>query len=266
MNQLRERLKKEFADPEYREVYAESFLNSSLATQLQVIREQRGMTQAQLAEKIGTKQAGISRIENVNYSAWNSATLRKIAFALGCRLKVSLETFGSLIDEAVAFNEKMLQRPSFEEDPVFRSPSAEEGQPEKPVDTPIPSHPEPDTATDVLEKLEAGYATILHSAFAAVGDAFVKAYAASLETWAHELLNQSGRSMLQKENRLRTPGANMDSRAFYSSPWPLKLWKPCPVHKAPSLWEGGQVGVKNIDRRIAGIIVAYSGGPNYGGA
>jgi transcriptional regulator with XRE-family HTH domain len=116
----------EFQDKEYREAYADSFLDSFVATQIQVIREQRGVTQEQLAEAIGTKQSGISRIEDVNYSAWNIATLRKIAFALGCRLKVSLETFGSLVDEAQSFGEENLRRPSFENDPVFKQPIAEE--------------------------------------------------------------------------------------------------------------------------------------------
>jgi transcriptional regulator with XRE-family HTH domain len=120
MNELRERLKKEFQDKEYREAYAEDFLNTFIATQLRVIREQRGNTQTQLAESIGTKQAGISRIENVNYSSWSLATLKKIAFALGTRLKISFETFGSLIDEAEAFSRKSLERPKFEEDPVFQ--------------------------------------------------------------------------------------------------------------------------------------------------
>jgi transcriptional regulator with XRE-family HTH domain len=120
MSELRERLKKEFADQEYREAYAEDFLNTSIATQIKVIREQREMTQGELADKIGTKQAGISRSENVNYAAWKIETLKKIAFALGCRLKVSIETFGSLLDEAETFSREALQRVSFENDLAFK--------------------------------------------------------------------------------------------------------------------------------------------------
>jgi transcriptional regulator with XRE-family HTH domain len=119
MNESQTDLKNEFRDQEYREAYAEDFLNTSIATQLQVIREQRKLTQAQLAEKIGTQQAGVSRIENVNYSSWKIETLKKLAFALGCRLKVSIETFGSLIDEETNFSRETLKRPSFDEDPVF---------------------------------------------------------------------------------------------------------------------------------------------------
>lgn len=118
--EMRERLKREFlADREYREAYAEDFLNTSIAMQIRTIRDQRNLTQSQLAMLIGTKQAGISRVENINYSAWNIGTLKKIATALGVRLKVSFETFGSLIDEAAMFSREELERPSFEDDPVF---------------------------------------------------------------------------------------------------------------------------------------------------
>ena len=115
----REELIESFRDKEYRESYAEDYLNTTIATQMRVIREQRELTQAQLATAVGTKQSAISRIENVNNAARNIGTLEAIAFALGCRLKVSFETFGSLIDESLCFSRESLQRPSFEEDPVL---------------------------------------------------------------------------------------------------------------------------------------------------
>jgi transcriptional regulator with XRE-family HTH domain len=124
MSESLNELKKEFQDKEYREAYADDFLNTSIATQLVVLREQRGLSQEKLAQEIGTHQAGISRIENVNYSAWNIRTLKKIAFALGGRLKVSIETFGSLLDEAENFSRKALERPSFDDDPAFKEQSA----------------------------------------------------------------------------------------------------------------------------------------------
>lgn len=115
----KEELIENFADKEYRESYAEDYLNTTIATQLRVIREQRGLTQAQLADAVGTKQTAISRIENVNNVARNIGTLEAIAFELGCRLKVTFETFGSLIEESLHFSREALQRPSFEEDPVL---------------------------------------------------------------------------------------------------------------------------------------------------
>jgi len=115
----REELIASFRDREYRESYAEDFLNTSIATQLRVLREQRELTQAELAEAVGTKQTAISRIENVNNTARNIGTLLQIAFNFGCRLKVSFETFGTLIDESLQFSRANLQRPDFAADPVF---------------------------------------------------------------------------------------------------------------------------------------------------
>ena len=110
------------ADEEFRCGYAESFLNTFVAAQIKAIREQRGLTQAQLAEKIGSKQAGISRLENVNYSAWKTETLRKLARALNVRLKITFETFGALLDEVEDFNRESLERPAPAEDAGLTQP------------------------------------------------------------------------------------------------------------------------------------------------
>ena len=114
-----ENLKEQFSDEDYRYGYAESFLNSYVAAQIKILREQRELTQAQLAERIGTKQAGISRLENVNYTAWKVDTLTRLARALGVRLRISFEEFGSLPDDIDHFGRASLQKAAFEDDPVF---------------------------------------------------------------------------------------------------------------------------------------------------
>jgi len=121
-----DRLKDELRDREYREAYAEEFLNTSIATQVTVLREQRGLTQEQLGKLVDMQQEGISRIERVGYGRWNIATLRRIAHAFDARLKVSIETYSSLLEEARQFSAKSLERPSFSEDPAFHA-NAEPG-------------------------------------------------------------------------------------------------------------------------------------------
>ena len=64
-------------------------------------------------------QARISVLENVNYSSWSISTLRRLARALGVRLKVSLEEFGTLLPELEHFERKSLQRLPLAKDPVF---------------------------------------------------------------------------------------------------------------------------------------------------
>jgi transcriptional regulator with XRE-family HTH domain len=117
MSDTTDALRHELRDLEYAEGYSESFINSYIATQIKVLREQRDMKQADLAAEMGTSQAAISRIENVNYSSWSISTLKKIARALKVRLHVSFETYGSLIDEVDRFNRDSLQREPQDKDP-----------------------------------------------------------------------------------------------------------------------------------------------------
>ena len=58
---------------------------------LQIIklREQRGMTQADLAKAIGTRQANVSRLERFDTNL-TLGTLEKVAQALGANLQIDL--------------------------------------------------------------------------------------------------------------------------------------------------------------------------------
>jgi transcriptional regulator with XRE-family HTH domain len=119
MNAMHEALREELKDQEYSEGYAESFLDSYVATQIKVLREQAGLSQEALGKLVGTRQGVISRIENVNYSKWNVATLKKLARAFNVRLRVSFETYGSLISEVEAFSRENLQRAPRDKDPIL---------------------------------------------------------------------------------------------------------------------------------------------------
>src|SRR5260370_36974259 len=111
MSDLRKNLRNEFEDSDYRYAYAESFLNTKIATQIKTLREQRGKKQSELGALIGTKQSGFSRFEDVNHSVWKTDTLWKIARALDVRLNISFETFGSLMDDKEQFSKASLERP-----------------------------------------------------------------------------------------------------------------------------------------------------------
>ena len=52
-------------------------------------RIEKGLTQKELAKRIGTKQSSISRLESGNYNP-SLSFLKKVADALDTRLKVSL--------------------------------------------------------------------------------------------------------------------------------------------------------------------------------
>jgi transcriptional regulator with XRE-family HTH domain len=119
MSELRDRLLSEFGNETYRKEYSEQYVNSLLAAQIGTIREQRGLSQSALAEKIDKQQPAISRIENVNYARWNVRTLREIASALDCWLDIRLQSWGKLVSEADAFSAESLRRERYEDDPVI---------------------------------------------------------------------------------------------------------------------------------------------------
>jgi transcriptional regulator with XRE-family HTH domain len=115
------RLESQLDNSEFRHAYAASFMNSFVAAQIKTIREQRELTQSSLAEMVGTKQAGISRLENVNYDAWKVETLRKLAKAFDVRLRISFEEFDSLVDEIDRFGKPSLQREDYESSKSIRT-------------------------------------------------------------------------------------------------------------------------------------------------
>lgn len=119
MSELAENLRSEFCDKEYRHAYADEFLNSYIATQIKVLREQRGWSQERLAQEADMKQSRISLLENVGYSSWSISTLKRLAEAFDLTLRVSFESFGSRLTDVVRFSRESLERFSFDEDVAF---------------------------------------------------------------------------------------------------------------------------------------------------
>ncbi len=119
MNTLVSRLWKSFQDKEYRQIYAEGFSDSKIATQIKVLREQRGWTQAQLAETAGMKQSRIAALEDVNYSSWSIRTLRRLAQAFDLWLDVEFKEFSAVWPQLRDFSQESLTKHSFTDDPIF---------------------------------------------------------------------------------------------------------------------------------------------------
>lgn len=73
--------------------FANDFVRESSAfrvgVMLQAAREAAGMTQQQVAERLGTQKSAISRIEN-HAADMRLSTLQRYAEAVGCRLVLEL--------------------------------------------------------------------------------------------------------------------------------------------------------------------------------
>lgn len=116
MNELSKRLSQEFLDKEYAHSYMEAHASSRMAAQIKVLREQRELTQAGLAELSGMKQERISTLENVDYDAWTVNTLRKLARAFDTHLHVSFVSFSEGIEDVVSLSRKNLEVESRKDD------------------------------------------------------------------------------------------------------------------------------------------------------
>lgn len=137
MNDLQKTLKESFKDKEYRHGYVDDFLNACIATQIKVLREKQGWSQAELGEHAGMMQPRISVMENINYASWSIKVLRKLAEAFDLALCVSFESFGRRIEDIERFGREALERDSFDEDPYFKEDS-EESTDEELIETNLP--------------------------------------------------------------------------------------------------------------------------------
>ncbi|MGB7069259.1 MAG: helix-turn-helix transcriptional regulator [Pyrinomonadaceae bacterium] len=75
-------------DPEFAEGFDDGYENFKIGVLFKVSREQAGLTQEEVARRLGTKKSAISRIEN-HAEDIRLSTLHKYAKALG--KKVNLE-------------------------------------------------------------------------------------------------------------------------------------------------------------------------------
>src|SRR5579859_81832 len=69
--------------PGYEEIYAEEAAKSELWLELVEARQAAGLTQVEMAKRLGVSQAQVARIEKRGYDAYTLNTLRRYVTALG---------------------------------------------------------------------------------------------------------------------------------------------------------------------------------------
>ena len=83
---------KALTDPEVQAEYSELALAYELRKDLIKLRQQAGLTQAELATRLPTQKSNISRLENVNSeTSPKLSTIEDYAHAVGYKLKISFE-------------------------------------------------------------------------------------------------------------------------------------------------------------------------------
>ena len=83
-------LEEQLQDPKFKKRFEQAGEAWEVAIQLTALRKARGLSQKQLADKIGTSQQQISRLESPSYQGHSLSMLRRVVEALGGSLKVEI--------------------------------------------------------------------------------------------------------------------------------------------------------------------------------
>lgn len=105
-----------FQEKPYRDAYVASHIRNNVAYQLRTIREQRGWTQEELAQKANKTQNTISRLEDPEYGKLTIKTLLEIASALDVALLIKFVPFSQFFGEISNLSPEALSAKSFTEE------------------------------------------------------------------------------------------------------------------------------------------------------
>ena len=81
-------LKEELKNKEFKKAFNEEEVYASLAIQTAKIRQEKGITQEELAKRLHTTQQTVSRLEDIHNKSYSLKTLIRLARALDKGLKV----------------------------------------------------------------------------------------------------------------------------------------------------------------------------------
>lgn len=92
------------ANPAYQAIYAEEAAKSALWLQLVEARQQAGLTQQELAQRLGVSQAQVARMEKRGYDTYTLTSLRRYVQALGedFSLAVQIRRHDKPVDESLS--------------------------------------------------------------------------------------------------------------------------------------------------------------------
>lgn len=75
-------------DPTREENYEEEILNAEIARKIFELRTKAGITQQELAKRVGTSKSAICRLEDADYEGHSLSMLKRIAEALHKRVEI----------------------------------------------------------------------------------------------------------------------------------------------------------------------------------
>ncbi|WP_020396663.1 helix-turn-helix domain-containing protein [Thiolinea disciformis] len=109
MNEWVERLIQEFGDKEYAHGYMQQHTLDRIAAQLYHLRQQRGLSQEQLAQLAGVSQERVCKLETGDFDSLTLKTLWKFSEALDVHLQVTFTSFSAGIMSVVNLSAEKLK-------------------------------------------------------------------------------------------------------------------------------------------------------------
>jgi len=85
-------LDKHLKDKEFAERFKQAGEAWGVALQLAALRKKSGLSQKELAERAGTSQQQISRLESPSYEGYSLSMLRRVAGVLGARVRIEFQS------------------------------------------------------------------------------------------------------------------------------------------------------------------------------
>ena len=114
MTKLSDLHKEWMKDPKFRAEYEALHLEFELIRAMIHARVQSGLTQAQIAERMGTTQSAVARLES-GRSNPSAKTLEKYAKATGTRLRIGFEPIeGDAVSDIESENHEPIASPELE--------------------------------------------------------------------------------------------------------------------------------------------------------
>ena len=84
-------LEEQLKDKEFAERFRKAGEAWDVAIQLAQLRRWRGLSQKELAKRVGTSQQQISRLESPSYEGHTLSMLRRVAEVLGAKVRVEIQ-------------------------------------------------------------------------------------------------------------------------------------------------------------------------------
>jgi len=81
-------LEKQLKDPDFVRRYQKAW---DVALQLAALRKKAGLSQKELAQRVGTSQQQISRLESTSYEGHSLSMLRRVAEVLGATVHIDIQ-------------------------------------------------------------------------------------------------------------------------------------------------------------------------------